>query len=138
MTSLPLSATDAYTSRTRRHFKYLYLYLFICNKTDRRKLFNSEALFADGWNNFTDVISSVLVLVGVTLIAKPSDENHPYGHWNLNDCQSATSFIMFFIGLKSSEVPSKHFLNPVTEAPSSFLPSLDSSQGLYDWRLFLQ
>ena len=64
-------------------------------------LFLSAALVADGLNNVTDVISSVLVLVGLRISQKPVDANHPYGHWKFEQVASlATSFIMFFIGIE--------------------------------------
>lgn len=50
---------------------------------------------------------------------KPSDENHPYGHWKFETIASlATSFIMFFIGIEVVRNAFQAFLNPVTEAPS--------------------
>lgn len=65
------------------------------------RLFFSEALFADGLNNFTDVISSILVLVGLKISRRPADTNHPYGHWKFETIASLiTSFIMFFIGIE--------------------------------------
>lgn len=41
---------------------------------------NSYALLADAIESTADVLSSVLVLVGLRYSSKPADENHPYGH----------------------------------------------------------
>jgi cation diffusion facilitator family transporter len=41
---------------------------------------NSTAVVADGLESAADVISSGFVLFGLTLAAKPADEDHPYGH----------------------------------------------------------
>jgi cation diffusion facilitator family transporter len=41
---------------------------------------NSTAVVADGLESASDVFSSGLVLLGLTLAAKPADQNHPYGH----------------------------------------------------------
>ncbi len=41
---------------------------------------NSFALIADAIESTTDVFSSLLVLLGLRISAKPADENHPYGH----------------------------------------------------------
>lgn len=41
---------------------------------------NSYALIADAIESLGDVISSVIVWGGLTIAAKPADENHPYGH----------------------------------------------------------
>ena len=120
MTTLPLSATERLKQAERGAILSICTYIFLsAAKLIVGKLFNSEALFADGWNNFTDVISSVLVLVGLRVSQKPSDENHPYGHWKFETIASlATSFIMFFIGIEVVRNAFQAFLNPVTEAPS--------------------
>lgn len=41
---------------------------------------NSYALIADAIESSADVLSSVLVWVGLKYSSKPPDENHPYGH----------------------------------------------------------
>jgi cation diffusion facilitator family transporter len=41
---------------------------------------HSTAVVADGFESASDVIASGFVLLGLTLAAKPADENHPYGH----------------------------------------------------------
>lgn len=41
---------------------------------------NSYALIADAIESSADVLSSVLVWVGLKYSTKPPDENHPYGH----------------------------------------------------------
>lgn len=41
---------------------------------------NSYALIADAIESATDVLSSLLVLFGLTYAKRPADENHPYGH----------------------------------------------------------
>ncbi|WP_213496195.1 cation diffusion facilitator family transporter [Lactococcus formosensis] len=62
---------------------------------------NSEALRADGLNNFTDVIASVSVLIGLKLARKPKDNDHRYGHWKFENIASmVTSFIMLMVGIE--------------------------------------
>ena len=41
---------------------------------------HSTATVADGFESAADVFASGIVLLGLTLAAKPADENHPYGH----------------------------------------------------------
>ncbi len=41
---------------------------------------HSTAVTADGLESAGDVFASGFVLLGLTLAAKPADENHPYGH----------------------------------------------------------
>jgi cation diffusion facilitator family transporter len=43
-------------------------------------LSHSASLSADGFESTADAFASGLVLVGLTLAARPADENHPYGH----------------------------------------------------------
>lgn len=44
---------------------------------------NSYALIADAIESTADIMSSLLVLVGIKYIHRPADENHPYGHGRL-------------------------------------------------------
>jgi cation diffusion facilitator family transporter len=41
---------------------------------------HSTAVVADGLESASDVFASGLVLLGLTLAARPADANHPYGH----------------------------------------------------------
>jgi cation diffusion facilitator family transporter len=44
---------------------------------------HSTAVVADGLESAADFLASGLVLLGLTLAAKPPDEEHPYGHGRL-------------------------------------------------------
>lgn len=41
----------------------------------------SLSMVADGFHSLTDSASNVVGLVGISLAARPPDEDHPYGHW---------------------------------------------------------
>ena len=41
---------------------------------------HSYALIADAIESFSDVLSSLVVLIGLRVAMRPPDENHPYGH----------------------------------------------------------
>jgi cation diffusion facilitator family transporter len=43
-------------------------------------LAGSTSVFAAGVEFLGDVVASTFVLIGLTLAARPADENHPYGH----------------------------------------------------------
>jgi cation diffusion facilitator family transporter len=43
----------------------------------------SPALVADGWHSFADTISSAVAWIGFRLGKEPADEDHHYGHGNL-------------------------------------------------------
>lgn len=41
---------------------------------------NSYALIADAIESTTDIVASILVLIGLKVSIQPADDNHPYGH----------------------------------------------------------
>ena len=49
---------------------------------------NSSAMVSDGVHSASDVFSSIIVIIGVKLSAKSSDNDHPYGHERL-ECVAA-------------------------------------------------
>ncbi|MGO3610499.1 cation diffusion facilitator family transporter [Enterococcus malodoratus] len=81
-------------------------------------LANSEALRADGLNNFTDILASVAVLIGLRIAQKPADEEHRYGHWKAENVASlVTSFIMLLVGLQVLYSSILSVINKKTESP---------------------
>lgn len=64
-------------------------------------LFHSDALTADAFNNISDIISNIAVLIGLRMAQKPADTDHKFGHWKMEDLASLiTSFIMFVVGFQ--------------------------------------
>ncbi|MDF0478746.1 cation diffusion facilitator family transporter [Vagococcus sp. PNs007] len=79
---------------------------------------DSSALRADGLNNFTDIIASLAVLIGLRLARRPADDNHRYGHWKVETVASmVTSFIMVVVGGQVLISSIKAFLNHTTTSP---------------------
>ncbi|MFD0589848.1 cation diffusion facilitator family transporter [Paenibacillus sp. GCM10027627] len=63
--------------------------------------FVSGALVADGYNNLTDIVASVAVLIGLRISQKPPDKDHPYGHFRAETIAAlVASFIMASVGLQ--------------------------------------
>lgn len=61
---------------------------------------HSDGVTADGWNNLSDIISSVAILIGIKIAQKPRDHNHPYGHSRAENISSLiAAFMMMSIGL---------------------------------------
>lgn len=80
---------------------------------------DSEALRADGLNNFTDIIASVAVLIGLRISQKPPDDQHAYGHMRAETIASlVAAFIMAIIGLQVVIQSLQSFADPVRESPS--------------------
>jgi cation diffusion facilitator family transporter len=40
----------------------------------------SVSMMADAWHTLSDTLTSVVVIVGIWIMAKPPDERHPFGH----------------------------------------------------------
>jgi cation diffusion facilitator family transporter len=79
---------------------------------------NSEALKADGFNNATDIIASVAVLVGLKLSQRPADDDHPYGHWKSETVASmVASFIMIGVGIQVTYHAISSIFYKVEESP---------------------
>lgn len=64
-------------------------------------MYQSQALQADGWNNLTDIIASLAVLIGLRISQKPPDRDHPYGHLRAETIAALiASFIMATVGIQ--------------------------------------
>ena len=62
---------------------------------------NSSSLIADGFNNLSDILGNVALLIGLHLASQPADADHRFGHWKIEDLSSlVTSFIMFVVGFQ--------------------------------------
>ncbi|MGT2665793.1 cation diffusion facilitator family transporter [Streptococcus rifensis] len=75
-----------------------YILLSIAKLT-AGNLYNSSALIADGFNNMSDILANLAVLIGLRLARRPADTDHKFGHWKIEDLASLiTSFLMFAVG----------------------------------------
>jgi len=81
--------------------------------------YQSTALYTDGLNSTSDVISTAIILIGLFLSRKPQDEEHKYGHYRIEQIATLlASFIMFFIGIESLIEAVKKFFVPELQAPN--------------------
>lgn len=79
---------------------------------------DSEALRADGLNNFTDILASIAVLIGLRISRKPADNEHRYGHWKAENIASlVTSFIMLLVGIEVLYSSIRSFMDKETRSP---------------------
>lgn len=61
---------------------------------------HSYALVADAIESTTDILSSLLVYVGLKISTKPADKNHPYGHGKAEPLAAfAISLFLFFAAI---------------------------------------
>lgn len=64
-------------------------------------VFVSSALLADGFNNLTDIVASIAVLIGLKISQKPPDSDHAYGHFRAETIAAlVASFIMAMVGIQ--------------------------------------
>lgn len=76
-------------------------------------IFNSIAILADGINNLTDASSSIMLLVGVRLAAKPADKEHPFGHARIEYLTGLMiSFVIIILGLELLVSSVQKAINP--------------------------
>lgn len=83
----------------------------------------SAGMTADGFHSLTDGSSNIVGLIGISLAAKPVDEDHPYGHRKFETLAGLfISGMLFLLGGKIIIDAADRFLNPVT--PDITLESL--------------
>ena len=61
---------------------------------------HSHAMFSDAIHSLSDVLSTIVVMIGIKLASKESDKEHPYGHERL-ECVAAIilAVVLFVTGL---------------------------------------
>ena len=127
-----MNATQRLKQAERGAVLSIFTYLILStSKLVFGKLFFSQALFADGLNNLTDVLSSILVFAGLKISQKPADKNHPYGHWKFETIASLiTSFIMCIIGIEVIKDAWNTILQANHESPSVFTAFIGFISGI--------
>ncbi|MCX7795213.1 MAG: cation diffusion facilitator family transporter [bacterium] len=97
-----------FSHRSRRDFGYLEAWVSIIGNILLflvKFLFglalNSIALIAEGFHSLSDVLTSIVVLLGFKFGSKPADEKHPFGHGRIE--QIATLIIAFMLLLVAYE-----------------------------------
>ena len=74
---------------------------------------NSIAIILDAVNNLTDVLSSVITIVGTKLANKAPDKKHPYGHGRIEYFTSLIiGIIVLFAGITAGRESVLKIINP--------------------------
>src|SRR5690606_12103780 len=81
---------------------------------------NSYALIADAIESTADVLSSILVLIGLKYSTKPADENHPYGHGRFEVV--STFAVIGFLVISATVIAYESIINIKTphQVPETF------------------
>ena len=86
---------------------------------------HSTAVVADGLESVADVFASGIVLLGLTLAAKPADWNHPYGHGRIETVTGLfVGFTLALAGLAISVTAVRTIggaTGAATPAPATFV-----------------
>jgi cation diffusion facilitator family transporter len=102
-------------------------------------LAHSAAVRADGFESAADVFTSGLVFVGLTLAARPADENHPYGHGRV---EILTGLLLGFLLAGAGCAIAWHGLTGATNQPqvpaSWAIWPVIVSIGIKFWLVFLK
>lgn len=101
---------------------------------------NSDALVADAVESFADIVGGLIVWQGLTLAARPADDDHPYGHGKAESLAGAaisTLLLLAAAGIGFHAV--REFLGTRT-SPSAFtlavvLGVAAIKEGLFRWVL---
>ena len=76
-------------------------------------LVNSIAIVIDAINNLTDVLSSVITIIGTKLANKAPDKKHPYGHGRIEYFTSIIiAGIILFAGLMAIKESVEKIIKP--------------------------
>lgn len=93
--------------------------------------FDSDAVFADGLNNFTDSFASIALLVGMILSQRPADQNHRYGHYKIETITTLImSFVIFYIGITVTIDSTTALINQAYAAPTPINAVVGLSSGV--------
>ena len=78
-------------------------------------LAHSVAIMADALNNASDVMSSVITIIGTKLASRPADKQHPYGHGRVEYITAEViSAIVLYAGITALIESAREILNPET------------------------
>lgn len=77
-------------------------------------LSGSMALFSDAFNNFSDMGTSIVSIIGIKLSNQDADKEHPFGHGRIEYIASLViSFIIMLVGFELLKESIIKIINPV-------------------------
>ncbi|HSQ89485.1 cation diffusion facilitator family transporter [Romboutsia sp.] len=87
-------------------------------------LTTSIAITADAFNNFSDMASSIITIVGFKLASIPPDKEHPFGHGRLEYISALiVAFMVMLVGVQFIKSSIERILNP-SPIKFQFIPFL--------------
>lgn len=108
-------------------------------------LAHSGAMISDAVHSASDIVSSIIVIIGVKLAAKESDKSHPYGHERF-ECVAAIvlAVILLITGIFIGVDAVESIITPSAETPVipgllaliAAIVSILSKEGMYWYTRF--
>lgn len=78
----------------------------------------SVSILADGFNNLSDMASSVITMIGIKLANIPADKEHPFGHGRMEYLSALiVAFMVMLVGVQFIKTSIGRIMNPL---PISF------------------
>lgn len=75
---------------------------------------SSISITADGFNNFSDMASSVITMVGLKMSSMPADKEHPFGHGRIEYISALiVAFMVMVVGLQFIKTSIGRIINPI-------------------------
>ena len=97
-------------------------FVLVVSKAIVGVLANSIAIILDAVNNLTDILSSVITIIGTKLSGKAPDKKHPYGHGRIEYFTAVIiALIILFAGITALKEAIEKIINPVTTNYNVFL-----------------
>lgn len=74
----------------------------------------SVSIMADGFNNLSDMASSLITMIGMKLANRPADKEHPFGHGRIEYLSALiVAFMVMLVGVKFIKTSLDRILNPI-------------------------
>ena len=81
---------------------------------------HSYALIADATESLSDVVTSIVLLIGLRYAMRPPDENHPYGHGKAEPLAATMVSLALFGAAVVIAIESIHEIRTPHETPHAF------------------
>ncbi len=90
------------------HYQHL-TYLFNAAKASNRTLAPFIQFGGRWFNNVSNIVGNVALLIRIRLARQPADRDHRFGHWKMRDWPSHRYIIMFTLALMFCVTPFKRY-----------------------------
>jgi cation diffusion facilitator family transporter len=85
-------------------------------------MLHSLSLIADGVHSFSDVVTSIIMIIGFRISAKPADQDHPFGHGRADLVATVViASLLLFVGYEFISHGIGRIQNPVMTTPHTYV-----------------